>query len=822
MNEHLPAERSGRSLASPTQNRADDDLDFAGPSAFGPDDLGRPEFDVRQLAATLRRNLWLVLAATAISTAIATYFVMSAVPQYGASASLRFQDERRMISGSVDAAAMDAALGRFTDPLLSQTEFLRSRSVIGEVVDREGLRLGVVSGPLNRGILSTIRIPADAVPDSMVVELRPDGYSARSVNGDVAPASGIYGQPVTVNGVTFAISTPPVQDGSAVLRVVDRDRAINNVTARVRIAPRERTNFIDVHYTSPDPAVAQRVVNSLANVFKDRSQSAAQEQSRRRREFVQARLVEIESVLGQAQTELSDFQRRELVFSSAGRFEAQQVTLHNLEVRREEYEADRRMFTTLRDVIGRSESASGESLRTVISSPGIVQNPVIGQLWQQLVRYEVARDSLRASGASSTNPDYERVVGLIASTETSLLGALQSHIQALEARIAAVDETRRRHAAELASMPVAQAEEARLVLEVQGIQRMAEQLRMEEQQARIAEAVEAGNVEVVDLAPLPAAPLSNRGGLKIAVGLLLGLMIGSGGAVLREQLNTALRTRDDIEGQLQLPSLAVVPKVVPPDAPRRLALPGRRANGKALATTNGRPYTGADLIAHRHTHSPASEAYRSLRTNLIFSQVNQSIRMLVVTSSVPSEGKSTTASNLAISYAQQGMSVLLVDADLRKPRVHKIFRAAREPGLSEFVLGRLTVAEIARETEVPNLFIVTSGVQPPNPAEMIGGSRMRAAADELIAAYDLVIFDTPPVLAATESAIMAARADAVVLVVRAGSTDRTTAKHALEQLRNVNANIVGVVLNDPDGNVPKYSSYDYYYQYYGADETEKV
>lgn len=217
-----------------------------------------------------------------------------------------------------------------------------------------------------------------------------------------------------------------------------------------------------------------------------------------------------------------------------------------------------------------------------------------------------------------------------------------------------------------------------------------------------------------------------------------------------------------------------------------------------------------------HPGASASEAYRTLRTNLIFSQSARAHRTLVVTSASPSEGKTTTAVNLAIAFAQQGVRVLLVDCDLRRPRIDQIFGIACEPGLFALAVEEERTEVVIRETEVEGLFVLPAGVVPPNPGELLGGAAMRRLLDRLSDAYDLVILDTPPVLLAGDASILAAGADGVLFVVRAGETDREAARAALQQLGTVGARIVGAILNDPDGEVPRYTGYYRKYAGYGA------
>ncbi|HEY0038744.1 MAG TPA: polysaccharide biosynthesis tyrosine autokinase, partial [Longimicrobium sp.] len=403
-----------------------------------------------------------------------------------------------------------------------------------------------------------------------------------------------------------------------------------------------------------------------------------------------------------------------------------------------------------------------------------------------------------------SDPDIQRLNTQIATAETRIAEAVRSQISSVTARLAAMDGVRARAEGRMRVMPDRQAQEVRLTQQMTTVQGMADQLRQEYQKARISEAVEAGQVEVLDL-PSTARRMSSHGALIILLGLLGGVGLGAGAALLREQLNTTLRTRKEIEELLRVPSLGVVPALA--GAKRRRGL------RRAAAPAND---DDAIQLAVLDSRSAGAEAYRTLRTNLLFSQVSGRLKALVVTSPVPGDGKSTTASNLAAALAQQGMRVALVDCDLRRARQHAIFKVPAEPGLTQVVLGHSTLAEAIRPTTIKNLFLLTAGTLPPNPAELLGSDRMQEVLADLQGAFDMVLFDTPPVLAASDGVVMAAGADGVVLVVRAASTARGAAQHALRQLGAVGARVLGVVLNDPEGRMPTYGGYGDYNYYYAA------
>jgi capsular exopolysaccharide synthesis family protein len=305
--------------------------------------------------------------------------------------------------------------------------------------------------------------------------------------------------------------------------------------------------------------------------------------------------------------------------------------------------------------------------------------------------------------------------------------------------------------------------------------------------------------------------MGRNGRKRILFALLVGLLIGGSGALLLDRLNTAIFRREEIEGLLHLPVLAIIPRITlsgGQSGRRRL-----KRGGSAVARRTG----GEGLITVSDLHSPGSQAYRKLRTHLIFSTGGEPLRTLLVTSPAAGEGKSTVSANLAVTFAQQNLNVLLVDADMRRARLHTLFGLERVPGLTEVLARQNTLEEVIRPTGVEGLHLLPAGTLVPNVSELLGSERMKAVLAELSSRFDLVVVDTPPVLAAADAEILGVQTDAALVVVRAGQTERQSAPYAVQQLRAIGARVVGAVLNDPDEKVASYGRYTYYYDYYSQD-----
>jgi capsular exopolysaccharide synthesis family protein len=296
----------------------------------------------------------------------------------------------------------------------------------------------------------------------------------------------------------------------------------------------------------------------------------------------------------------------------------------------------------------------------------------------------------------------------------------------------------------------------------------------------------------------PTTPVSPRPLFNTAIALLAGLGIGVALAFVFDYLDNTLKNEYDVMLRLKLPLLG--PVLLQP---------------KAQATKNHPE--GVALVTLTHPKSPVSEGFRAIRTNLLFSSVEGGLRSLVVTSAIPGEGKTSIACNIAVTLAQAGNRVILVDADFRRPNLHKIFHLMQNVGLGNMILGNLPEQDLIHKTQIPNLAVVCSGPSPSNPSELLGSSRMTQVVERLKQLADVVVFDSPPVGAVTDATVLAARLDGVVLVVERGRASIPTIERTRTRLDAVGARVLGVVLNKVKASE---SAEYYYYRYYerGADK----
>jgi len=357
--------------------------------------------------------------------------------------------------------------------------------------------------------------------------------------------------------------------------------------------------------------------------------------------------------------------------------------------------------------------------------------------------------------------------------------------------------------------------------DAEGYKTMYDGLLTKLKEANIAAGLKSSNIRVVDPAMVPSYPSRPAKARNIMLAILVGLVGGIGLALLREYLDNTVKTPDDIETLARLPALAVVP-----------AFSGSNGSGKSgrllgKASSNGHEKR-IELVAQHLPKSQMSEAFRALRTALLLSQADHPPQVILVTSALPREGKTTAAANLAVTLAQLGDRTLLIDADLRKPGVGRLLNMldGKYAGLSSYLAGVSSLELVTvPHPLIPNLVAIPTGPLPPNPADLLSSHKLAEALRQLRTEYKFIVIDSPPIMAATDAVILSVQTDGVLMVVRSGETPKEAFTRARDLLVSVKCHLLGVVLNAVDSSAPDYYySYRYYpYSYgYGPQEASEL
>jgi capsular exopolysaccharide synthesis family protein len=801
-----------------TPNSSGSDFYPAGQGAYPEASAGG--LSLVQVAHVLKTRWWLVLLGVGIATAAAWFLIPPDRSYFQAATIVRFEDARAEVSAGLAGPQADTRSQEF---MLSQIHVIRSNSLVGEVVDNESLRFWP-SEDLPLALFSDVAVESGPeAADSLRFRFARDSYTVQSSAGREISAR--FGELVEMGGVRFTLRGPPAEVSEAMVYILPRQTAISVVTAGINVVPRNRTVILDISYQNPDPTRAVRVVNAVSDAYREFNAFGAQQSARIRREFLQEQLLEAEGALARNQAILREFQEADRSFGSRERLESERSNLLALDVQRRTLEEERRTYQSFLDRINRAADDQLDlELRTLMAAPGVATGPLLSQLYTELTGYQLERERLLASGQAMTNPAVQQLTSLIDARRASIEDAARTQVSSLDLQIAAIDDQRMRSAAALRALPEAGAEEVRLLEEVETARATLAALRTEYQRARLAESLDVSQVQIVDYATFAAPVTVGTRQRTLVFALIFGFLLGGGSALLLEVTNTSVRGRTELETLLAVPGLGTIPRISaagkngrPTRAIPAKASPVNGAGGKphvpAVAARNGASSAPARAEL-QDFHSMAAEAYRMLRTNLVFLSPEGQIRTLVVTSAASGDGKTTTAANLAVAFARQGKRVLLVDCDLRRPRLHTLFGVPRSPGFTDLLLGKVSGNQAIRPTRIERLSILPRGDFDEQAAEMLSGSIGRNLIERLRDHWDLVIFDTSPVLLTADATAVSPNIDGVLLVVRAGKTSREAARQAVQQLNVVGAQVLGFVLNDPDLVGEKYGEYKYVKEYY--------
>jgi tyrosine-protein kinase Etk/Wzc len=546
--------------------------------------------------------------------------------------------------------------------------------------------------------------------------------------------------------------------------------------------------------------LAREVPNATASLFIARRQNVKTQEARSTISFLDDQLDTLGTQMRNLELGLQRFREGASVINPEAEGEAQINRLARSQAERDLAEAEHRSLAAMMDEVQNTRVGPDDPspYRRLLGFPTILMHPAASQLLGSLNEIENERAQL-LTRLTPQDPDVQILTGRVHELENQLRNITTTYLQGLSNRIASLNILLARNSEDLKRIPATEIEYARLRRQAKVTEDIYTELQSRRKEAQIIAAIEDVSVRVVDPAITPLRPIKPNKPFNIALALMLGLAIGLAAGFMRETLDTTIHTREELQVESgTVPVLGTIPRIREAGAGLNGDRVWWRMRPSPIAISP--ELRKSRLVAGRNPRGAASEAYRTLRTNIAFARAEKPAKTMVFTSPAPGDGKSTSSSNLAITLAQQGLRAVLIDADMRRGAIHEAFDVSQRPGLSDYLLGGVSLEEVIRgvELEGARFDFIPTGTLPPNPAELLASARMQALLEHLDGEYDAVIFDAPPLNVVTDAAILGSRADGVIVVVRAGITDRGALRYALSQLEAVRARVLGCLLNDVD------------------------
>ncbi len=797
--------------------------------AFYDDEVNEGRRSLQQYFNVVKKRLPIILALTMLATAAAAFYMYRMPSQYQATTEMVIEPRKPKVQSK---DSININFGNDANYYNTQLELLKSADLMKEVVIRLGLYKDPdLFGNEERGVLSGLRSIFTSGKDDTAA-----GNSLPVVDD------------ITANG-----------SSSQTIQLTNEERArvdsyAGMLAGRLTVVQKERTNLVNVSVTTPKPELSARVADKVADVFIDKDAERETEGARRAYEDLTKSIDELQRTISEQEADLIGYMRSSgLPLAEKG----QELSASKLETLSQTWlksmEARRQLEARYTAAVQSSREGKGMNI------PDLYEN----KIFQDTMRLNTERkaklqDDIRSIEKQINDLEEKKKAASVKYTDE------HPEILAFNARIQALVQTKEKTEKEVsqiiekdqkriekdavggalvalksqldsAGRQEAQAKAAydqeAVVANVQGqaqmeLSRKKDALdtnrgllntytqRQKEQELAIASG-RPENIKIAAKAVTPGGPIGPQRTRNILVAFLVSLAVGVGLAFLLDYLDDSVKTSDDIGRHLGLPTLALIPHHFGNEK-RRLKLAPANGNG------NGNVPVSTGLITLEERRSPMAEAYRHLRTSLLFSSAGKPPQSILVTSSQPSEGKTTTAINTAVTLAQADADVVIVDCDLRRPRLHSYFDLENSQGLTNYLSGERNTENLIKTCrDLPRLKVITSGPIPPNPAELLSSNEMKNLLQFLRGRYKHVIIDSPPAISFTDAAILSTLVDGVVIVAMAGKSSIHLMRRFKHRLANIGARIYGVVLNGIKSGSMEYDYYGTgYYEYYAKSEAD--
>ncbi len=735
----------------------------------------RPLVDWRNAVRIVRRRMWPAASVAGVVFVGALVHAFTQVPVYEAKARILIEADRGNPAGLKDPLEEDRS--SVTD-YQTQLMILQSRTLARTTMQS----LGVWNRP-------SAPAPKGPEPGSFSAFLSAVRDAGRGVMAWLwEPAA-----PVS--------SPAPRQTGETALdESSDDTNKINGFLAGLRVAPVPDTRLVDVYYTSPDASVAARYVNTVVTHFIRQNAEARMTASKDVIDWLNERLVEQRKSLEASEAALNDYRAKHNITSMGEQASLSVQKLTDLTAAVTKAKTDR---IEKEAMLKQLQSVQGDSSR-LESFPTVLSNPMVQQMRSELLRLQQQQAQIaekfgdRHPTMIKTREQVKAAEARLQAEVAKVLTSVKSDFEAARATETTLDQALEAQKRETLSQNGNDVEFVLLQRDAESNRQIWQNLQQRVNEFAVTRERRTSNVRIVDAAEVPQIPVGENLRKNLRYGALGAFFLGLCVAFCLEYFDSRVKTPEQIKTELGLPFLGLVP------------LTSSHAGEKPGESTPPILIQAQVTSGHGGTPPGFGEAFRKLRTNVRLCMPEEGMQPLLVTSAGMGEGKTVVASNLAATLALANHRVLLIDADLRRPRLHKMFKLPQEPGLSNLLVAQAPASEVIRKATIPGLHVLTSGTLPPNPSELLESKRFKDFVAQLGKYFEWVVIDSPPLLPVTDATILAQHVGGVILVMSADGTPLQAARASVEQLDTARARILGAVLNRVDLQRRAYYYADHY------------
>ena len=729
------------------------------------------QVDLRDYLRAIIKRRWTVITVFAATVITVTIYAFTATPVYEATTRLIIDKENPNVVSIQEVMSVDAS---GSDYYQTQYKIIESRTVAREVIKRLHLDESEEFFPNPK--------------NNFVSNLK------RSIMETVAS---------WIDSIVFLLNTDSKSKSQVPEGYEEESELVSDFIDMTEVRPIRNSRLVDIKFQAKDPVLAARIVNEIARVYMDKNLETKLRAVQDAVKWLHKRIEEEREKVGKAEEALLRYKERYNIITDFSS-DTEKITAQKL--------------AQLNDQVVEAESKRVEAETRYKQAKAMRGMPDMLDSIPEVLKSEIVREIKKIEVEL-----YKRMSEL-----SKKYGRKHPQMVAVESELNTIQKRKRREVNKIINSlrneyKVALAKEKSLksalvkqkkeslglnqkairygVLkrEAESARQMYELLIKRFKETTLTEDMKTGNIRVMDRAEVPKHAFKPRKKLNILLAMIVSLITGVGLAFFFEYLDNTIKLPEDIKKHLNIPYLGPVPAIAKGENPH--------AEGRV------------DLVTLHSPKSMASEAYRGIRTSILFSSSQSVPQVILVSSAGPQEGKTVTATNLAITMAQSGSKVIVIDCDLRRPKIHKIFDFTRDEGVTNLLVGKKNISGVVVNTGIKNLDIIPCGPIPPNPSEILGSGRMTNLIGILRRNYTRILIDSPPVTAVTDAVVLSKFVDGVVLVVRANYMAREIIKNGLNQLQSVGASVLGVVLNCVDMSRGGY--YSQYYSYYYGEDGEK-